>query len=97
MEEIPKFQILYTEEALEFLRSLSEKVQDKIVYNINKCRFYTDNELFKNLKIQKSGSLELFITKFLIDFLHFGIMMSRHLLLLHMALSRKLKRLPVKK
>ena len=47
MEEIPKFQILYTEEALEFLRSLSEKVQDKIVYNINKCRFYTDNELFK--------------------------------------------------
>lgn len=51
----------------------------------------------KNLKIQKSGSLELFITKLLIDFLHFGIMMSRHLLLLHMALSRKLKRLPVKK
>ena len=50
MEEIPKFQILYTEEALEFLRSLSEKVQDKIVYNINKCRFYTDNELFKKLE-----------------------------------------------
>lgn len=26
------------------------KVQDKIVYNINKCRFYTDNELFKKLE-----------------------------------------------
>ena len=30
-----------------FLQSLDSKVQDKIAFNINKCRFYTDKELFK--------------------------------------------------
>ncbi len=50
MEDKPKFTILYTEEAMDFLRSLDAKVQDKIAYNINKCRFYNDNELFKKLE-----------------------------------------------
>ena len=45
----PRFRILYTEEAMDFLQTLSAKAQDKIAYNINKCRFYTDNELFKKL------------------------------------------------
>lgn len=41
MKEKPKFTILYTEEAMSFLQSLDSKVQDKIAFNINKCRFYT--------------------------------------------------------
>lgn len=49
MEVKPRFRILYTEEAMDFLQTLSAKAQDKIAYNINKCRFYTDNELFKKL------------------------------------------------
>ena len=48
--EKPKFTILYTEEAMSFLQSLDSKVQDKIAFNINKCRFYTDKELFKKLE-----------------------------------------------
>ena len=50
MKEKPKFTILYTEEAMSFLQSLDSKVQDKIAFNINKCRFYTDKELFKKLE-----------------------------------------------
>lgn len=34
MEIQPKFQILYTEEAVEFLESLEEKARAKVVYNI---------------------------------------------------------------
>lgn len=45
-----KFKILYTEEAMDFLKNLNPKVQDKIAYNINKCRFYPDKELFKKLE-----------------------------------------------
>lgn len=50
MKEKPKFTILYTEEAMSFLQSLDSTVQDKIAFNINKCRFYTDKELFKKLE-----------------------------------------------
>lgn len=50
MKEKPIFTILYTEEAMSFLQSLDSKVQDKIAFNINKCRFYTDKELFKKLE-----------------------------------------------
>lgn len=77
MKEKPKFTILYTEEAMSFLQSLDSKVQDKIAFNINKCRFYTDKELFKKLKIQKSGSFELCIIRRHIVFLHFGIRIKR--------------------
>ena len=37
MEIQPKFQITYTEEAVEFLESLEEKARVKVVYNIGKC------------------------------------------------------------
>lgn len=30
--------------------TIDSKVQDKIAFNINKCRFYTDKELFKKLE-----------------------------------------------
>ncbi len=32
MEQKPRFQVVYMQEAIEFLQSLNEKVRDKIVY-----------------------------------------------------------------
>ena len=49
MELKPKFDIVYMEPAFSFLESLSEKVQDKIAYNISKSRYFMDKELFKKL------------------------------------------------
>ncbi len=49
MKQRPRFKIVYLEEAIAFLVSLPEKVQDKIAYNIDKCMYYNDNELFKKL------------------------------------------------
>ena len=45
-----RFKIVYTDEAYQFLRSLPEKVQDKIAYNIFKSRVVINKELFKNLE-----------------------------------------------
>ena len=45
----PKFKVVYTEEAYEFIYFLPEKVQDKIAYNITKSTFFMDKELFKKL------------------------------------------------
>ncbi len=50
MEQIPKFKIIYSEEALAFLHSLPEKAQDKIAYNIGKSMYHIDKELFKKLE-----------------------------------------------
>lgn len=77
MKEKPKFTILYTEEAMSFLQSLDSKVQDKIAFNINKCRFLQIKSYSRNLKIQKSGSFELCIIRRHIVFLHFGIRIKR--------------------
>lgn len=49
MEQKPRFDIVYLDEAWEFLESLPEKVQDKVVYNINEARFLTDKTLFEKL------------------------------------------------
>ncbi len=45
-----KFQVLYMEEAHEFLEKLDEKARDKIIYNIDKAINLNDRELFKKLK-----------------------------------------------
>jgi phage-related protein len=45
-----KFDILFLTEAREFLLSLDEKSRDKIIFNIDKAKIKTDNELFKKLK-----------------------------------------------
>lgn len=50
MFEQPKFKIIYSEEVLDFLNSLNEKVKEKIMFNINKSKYVIDNELFKKLK-----------------------------------------------
>lgn len=44
-----KFQIIFLEEADEFLKSLDQKSKEKIIYNIRKAQFTNDNELFKKL------------------------------------------------
>ncbi len=46
----PKFRIIYSTEAISFIESLSEKVQDKIAYNIEKSMYHVDKEIFKKLK-----------------------------------------------
>lgn len=49
MEPKAKFNVVYMEEALSYLESLPEKVQDKIAFNISKSRYFIDKELFKKL------------------------------------------------
>jgi phage-related protein len=45
----PKFEVIFLEEAIEFLESLEEKEREKIIYNIDKSRFVNDQKLFKKL------------------------------------------------
>ncbi len=49
MEEKPKFEIVYMQEAIDFLSSLDNKVKSKIAYNIGKSRYHIDSELFKKM------------------------------------------------
>ena len=50
MEQKPRFKIVYTEEAIGFLRHLPQKVKAKVVYNIGKSMYVLDNSLFKKLE-----------------------------------------------
>ena len=50
MEQKPRFKIVYTEEAIDFLRHLPQKVKAKMVYNIGKSMYVLDNSLFKKLE-----------------------------------------------
>lgn len=50
MEQKPRFKIVYTEEAIDFLRHLPQKVKVKVVYNIGKSMYVLDNSLFKKLE-----------------------------------------------
>lgn len=50
MEQKPRFQVVYMQEAVEFLQSLNEKVRDKIAYNIGKSMLVLDKELFKKYR-----------------------------------------------
>lgn len=45
-----RFKIIYSEEAMAFLKSLPKKASDKIAYNISKSMVIIDNELFKKLE-----------------------------------------------
>jgi phage-related protein len=45
-----KFEVIFLTEAREFLLLLDIKSRDKIIFNIDKARIKTDNELFKKLK-----------------------------------------------
>ena len=45
-----RFEVIFLTEAREFLLELDEKSRDKIIFNIDKAKIKTDNELFKKLK-----------------------------------------------
>lgn len=45
----PKFKVEFLDEAIEFIESLDEKTQAKILYNIKLSQYKNDNELFKKL------------------------------------------------
>ena len=45
-----KFEVIFLTEAREFLLKLDIKSRDKIIFNIDKAKIKTDNELFKKLK-----------------------------------------------
>ncbi|MBK9933049.1 MAG: type II toxin-antitoxin system RelE/ParE family toxin [Cytophagaceae bacterium] len=46
----PKFKVVFTEEAAEFLDSLSDKAKNKVYFNIDKATFVNDPEIFKKLE-----------------------------------------------
>lgn len=45
-----RFSIIYSEEAMAFLKSLPKKASEKIAYNISKSMIFTDSDLFKKLE-----------------------------------------------
>lgn len=47
---IKKFDVVFLTEAREFLLELDEKSRDKIIFNIDKSKIKTNNELLKKLK-----------------------------------------------
>lgn len=49
MELKAKFDVTYMEDAIDYLETLPEKVQDKIAFNISKSRYFMDKDLFKKL------------------------------------------------
>ncbi|MDO9153330.1 MAG: type II toxin-antitoxin system RelE/ParE family toxin [Paludibacter sp.] len=45
-----KFEVIFLTEARDFLLQLDLKSRDKIIFNIDKAKIKSDNELFKKLK-----------------------------------------------
>lgn len=45
-----KFEVVFLSEVREFLLDLDVKSQNKIIFNIDRAKIKTDNELFKKLK-----------------------------------------------
>lgn len=45
-----KFEVIFLTEAREFLLKVDIKSRDKVIFNIDKAKIKTDNELFKKLK-----------------------------------------------
>lgn len=46
----PRFKIVYSKEVVSFLGSLDEKARKKILFNISKSKYVTDESLFKKLE-----------------------------------------------
>ena len=52
MEAQQKFKIIYSEEVIQFLNTLSEKAKAKIMYNASKATYNLDPKIFKKLEGQ---------------------------------------------
>ena len=50
VEQKPKFQVLYSEEADAFLNEQSDKVKAKILYNVTRASYVNDPKIFKKLE-----------------------------------------------
>ena len=46
--ELRNFEVIFLAEAKDFLIEIDEKSRDKIIFNIDKSKVKSDNELFKN-------------------------------------------------
>ena len=73
MEGCGNFRIIYSEETIEFLNRLEEKAKAKIMYNINKCKYVIDNELFKKLEDSDIWEFVLCTMESHTGYWHFGI------------------------
>jgi phage-related protein len=56
----PKFEVLFLEQAIDFMASLDSKTKKKVYYNIDKAKLENDPKLFKKL----SGEIWEFRTKY---------------------------------
>ncbi len=56
-----KFEVIFLDEAIEFVRKLDPKSRNKIFYNIDKAKLVNDPKLFEKLE----GEIWYFRTKFL--------------------------------
>lgn len=45
----PKFEVIFLEEAIEFIENLDDKTRKKIFFNIDKAKLINDPRLFKKL------------------------------------------------
>lgn len=86
MEEKIVFKLILTIEADNFLKSLPEKVSDKIRSNIRRVQKGERNiELFKKLEGTEIWEFRTLFNKTAYRLFSFGIQRMRHLLLLLMA------------
>ena len=46
---IPKFEVIFLEQAIDFMSQLDVKAKKKIYYNLDKAKFENDPKLFKKL------------------------------------------------
>lgn len=56
-----KFEVVFLDEAIDFIRNLDPKSRNKIFYNIDKAKLVNDPKLFEKLE----GEIWYFRTKFL--------------------------------
>jgi len=49
-EEPRNFNVVFLDQAIDFLEKLDSKAREKIIYNIDKSRYVNDPELFKKLE-----------------------------------------------
>ena len=50
MEYTPRFKIIYSKEAIDFLNELDDKAKSKIMSDIDKSKYVINSDLFKKLK-----------------------------------------------
>lgn len=55
MEQTPRFKVIYTEEAMDFLESLPPKAKGKVTYNIGKMKLYTHEEMLDRVLGEKGN------------------------------------------